>query len=57
VSTYNGTAALLSQVERDEANKYRHVRVMPIKVDSSGVLMLKFDQQVFQPGKSNKTLE
>jgi hypothetical protein len=43
VSTYNGTAALLSQLERDDANKYRHVRVMPIKVDSSGVLMLKFD--------------
>jgi len=57
VSTYNGTAALLSQVERDEANKYRHVRVMPIKVDSSGMLMLKFDQEVFQPGTSNKTLE
>jgi hypothetical protein len=30
---------------------------MPIKVDSCDMLMLKFDQQVFQPGTSNKTLE
>jgi hypothetical protein len=52
VSAFNGSAALLSQQERDAAKKYRHVRVMPIKVDSNGLLMLRFDQQVFQPGNT-----
>jgi hypothetical protein len=57
VSAFNGSAALLSQQERDAAKKYRHVRVMPSKVDSRGVLMLRFDQKVFQPGDTKRALE